>query len=100
MPLYLVNARDKANALDLRMATRAEHLRWAAKFADRIAAAGPVLAEDGETMIGSTFIISFDSLQAARDWAAQDPYAKAGVFGSVEVIAFKWAIGEGKPENG
>ncbi len=100
MPLYLVNARDKADALDLRLATRTEHLSWAGQFVDRIAAAGPVLAEDGQTMVGSTFIISFDNLQEAKDWAAQDPYAKAGVFGAVEVIEFKWAIGQGPVDKG
>ena len=41
--------------------------------------AGPVLSDDGETMIGSTFVIEFDSLDEAKAWAAEDPYAKAGL---------------------
>ncbi|MEC7289200.1 MAG: YciI family protein [Pseudomonadota bacterium] len=95
MPLFLVNARDKENSLDLRLATRAEHLQWAGSFLDRIAMAGPVLAEDGETMAGSTFVIEFDSLEDAQAWAAEDPYAKAGLFERTEIIPFLWSIGDG-----
>ena len=99
MPLYLVNARDKTDSLALRLANREQHLEWAASFRDRIAMAGPVLSEDSETMIGSTFVIEFNTLAEARAWAANDPYARAGLFERTEIIAFKWLIGTG-PANG
>ena len=99
MPLFLVNARDKANSLDLRLANRESHLAWAAEFRGRIAMAGPVLLEDGETMAGSTFVIEFDTLEDAKSWAAEDPYAKAGLFERTEIVPFKWLIGDG-PANG
>ena len=99
MPLFLINARDKADSLALRMETRSAHLDWARGHADKIAMAGPVIAADGETMAGSTFVISFETLQAAQDWAASDPYAKAGLLEAVEVIEFKWTLGEGKPAS-
>jgi len=99
MPLFLVNARDKANSLPLRLETRSDHLSWAAQYVDRIAMAGPVFSDNGETMAGSTFVISFDSLSAAQDWALQDPYAQAGLFETVEVVPFNWSIGDGKPSD-
>lgn len=99
MPLFLVNARDKANSVDLRLANREKHLEWAGTYRDQIAMAGPVLSEDGETMIGSTFVIEFDTLDEAETWAADDPYAKAGLFERTEIIPFKWLIGTG-PKNG
>ena len=95
MPLFLINARDKANSTDLRLATREAHLSWAGDYADKIAMAGPVLSEDGETMRGSTFVIELASLDAAKAWAADDPYAKAGLFEHTESIPFKWLIGTG-----
>ncbi|WP_084399315.1 YciI family protein [Henriciella aquimarina] len=98
MPLFLVNARDKANSLDLRMSVRPTHLEWAAEHAHKVRAGGPVFAEDGETFIGSTSIVEFDSLQDAKDWFASDPYVKADLFESVEIVPFKWSFGEGKPE--
>ena len=99
MPLFLINARDKSDSLALRMATREAHLAWAAEVRDRIAVAGPVFADDGQTMAGSTFIIAFDSLEEARLWAAQDPYARAGLFESVEIRPFRWLIGEGPTDE-
>lgn len=98
MPLFIVNARDKADSLDLRMATRQAHLEWAVEFKDKIAMAGPVFLDDGTTMAGSTFVISFDTLNEARNWAANDPYAIAGLFERVEIMPFNWSIGGGKPE--
>lgn len=97
MQLFLINARDKANSLELRKAVRGAHLDYARQIMDRIQVAGPVLNHAGE-MAGSTLIIEFDSLEAAQDWAANDPYAKAGLFETVEVTAFKWLLGEGKRE--
>ncbi len=99
MPLFLINARDKANSTELRLANRAAHLEWAGTFGDRIAMAGPVLSEDGETMRGSTFVIEFDTLADAQAWAKDDPYAKAGLFETTEIIPFKWLIGDG-PKDG
>ena len=99
MPLFLVNARDKANSSELRLANRQAHLQWASEFSHKIAMAGPVLSDDGETMIGSTFVIEFEDLDEARAWAKEDPYAKAGLFDRTEIIPFLWLIGEG-PKNG
>lgn len=99
MPLFLVNSRDKADATELRLANRQAHLEWAGGFADKIAMAGPVLSDDGETMSGSTFVIEFDSLDDAKAWAKEDPYAKAGLFDRTEIIQFKWLLGDG-PSNG
>ncbi|MEL7541395.1 MAG: YciI family protein [Pseudomonadota bacterium] len=99
MPLFLINARDKAGASELRLATRQAHLEWAGEYAHKIAMAGPVLSDDGDSMIGSTFVIAFETLDEAKEWAANDPYAKAGVFDRTEIIPFIWLIGDG-PKNG
>ena len=61
--------------------------------------AGPVLSDDGQTMIGSTFVIEFETLNEAKTWATEDPYAKAGLFEHTEIIPFIWLIGDG-PSNG
>ena len=99
MALFLIHALDKPGSTDIRMANRPAHLDWARAHADKIAMAGPMFADDGETMAGSCFVISFDSLADAKAWAAEDPYAKAGLFGQVTITPFKWVIGEGKPAD-
>ena len=98
MAQFLINARDKAGALDVRMANRPDHLEWAKAHADRILMAGPVFADDGETFAGSTFVVVFDTLNEAKAWAAEDPYAKAGLFETVEIRPFRWLLGGGRPE--
>lgn len=96
MPQFLLNARDKPNALELRMANRQAHLEWAKSHSNMILMAGPVFADDGETFAGSTFVVEFETLEQVEAWAAQDPYAKAGLFQSVEIMPFKWLLGDGK----
>lgn len=95
MDLFLINARDKAGSLEVRLANREAHLAYAKEAGDRIKVAGPIMNEAGE-MAGSTLIMAFDSLEEAQLWAANDPYAKAGLFETVEVTAFKWLLGDGK----
>ncbi|MEM6534979.1 MAG: YciI family protein [Pseudomonadota bacterium] len=97
MPLFIVSGRDKPGSTDLRQANRPAHLEWAKTRLDRMICGGPVIAPDGEAMIGSTFLVNFDSLEDAKAWAAEDPYAKAGLFDRVEVIEYKWLLGEAKP---
>jgi uncharacterized protein YciI len=54
--------------------------------------AGPFLSAEGE-MVGSLIILSVGSVDEAREWAANDPYAKAGLFQSVDVREWKKVIG-------
>ena len=54
--------------------------------------AGPFTEADGETMSGSLVVIEAASLQAANEIAAGDPYAKAGLFTSVEIRPWIWTL--------
>lgn len=89
--------RDKANSTDLRMATRPSHLEWIRKAPFPVAAAGPLLAEDGQTMIGSLLIVQSGDVAAVRQWAAGDPYVLAGLFDAVTMHPWKHLIGPGLP---
>lgn len=97
MPLFILNARDKAGARDIRMANRPAHLDWTRSHADKIWMAGPVFDPDGETFAGSVFVLEMDSLKDVETWAAEDPYNKAGLFEIIEIRHFSWLLGEGKP---
>lgn len=98
MPLFCFHCLDKKDGgAALRARARPAHLEWAVSLGDTVRMAGPLLAEDGETMIGSVFLVTADSLAAARALSAQDPYTQAGVFGDVSIHEVRWSIGEGKP---
>ena len=81
---------DKPNALEIRLANRAAHLDYL-KETGVVEMAGPFL--DGEAMVGSLLVLEVETLEQAQAWAANDPYAKAGLFASVDIRAWKKVIG-------
>jgi uncharacterized protein YciI len=85
--LFVLIAIDKPDSLALRMATRAAHFDYA-KATGAIKLGGPFLDDKGD-MAGSMIIIEAADMAAARQWAAGDPYAKAGLFAASEIRAWK-----------
>lgn len=88
--LYAIICRDKPGHLQTRLDTRAAHLAYIEQTGI-VRMAGPFL-EEGE-MCGSLVVVEADSLQAAQDWAANDPYAAAGLFETVTITEWKKVIG-------
>ena len=89
--LIALIARDKAGALQIRKDNRDAHLAYI-DSTKVVSQAGPLLDDAGD-MAGSLVILDVADMVAAQDWAANDPYAKAGLFGKVELIAWKKVIG-------
>jgi uncharacterized protein YciI len=44
-------------------------------------------------MAGSLVVLDVPDMAAAETWAANDPYAKAGLFADVQLHAWKRVIG-------
>ncbi|MCR8549615.1 YciI family protein [Salipiger sp. P9] len=88
--LVALIAKDKPGALQIRKDTREEHLAYL-KATGVVSQAGPLLDDAGE-MCGSLVILDVADMAAAQDWADNDPYAKAGLFDSVELVAWKKVI--------
>ena len=89
--LFRVHARDRAGALDVRMANRQAHIDWLKARGDDVRAAGPWFNDAGE-MAGSLLIVEAADRVALDVWLATDPYARAGLFEAVEIAPYKWAI--------
>ncbi|SDE63819.1 YciI family protein [Limimaricola pyoseonensis] len=89
--LVAVITKDRPGALQLRKDTREAHLDYI-EATGVVAMAGPFLGADGE-MDGSLVVLDVADLEAARDWAENDPYARAGLFESVEIRGWKKVIG-------
>ena len=87
--IYVFHLLDKPQGLELRQRVRPEHKAYLAAVADRIAFAGPLLADDGTTMVGSVLAIDFDSREAALAWQAQEPFTRAGLYAGIQVHAFQ-----------
>jgi uncharacterized protein YciI len=92
---YLITGTDAADALAIRRRVRPAHLARAQALADagRMLVAGPCPAIDSPDpgpagFSGSVIIAEFESLAAAQEWIAADPYVTEGVFQSFEVRPF------------
>lgn len=90
MPLFALICTDKADHEPLRKATRDAHLAYLAETGC-VTLAGPFL--DNGTMTGSLVVIDVADKAAAEGWAANDPYARAGLFAKVRIEEWKKVIG-------
>ena len=90
--LYALICTDKPNSLALRKAERPEHVAYLQSLGQTLVLAGPLTEADGETMNGSLVVIEAASLQDAEKIAAGDPFAKAGVFASVDIRPWLWTL--------
>ena len=89
--LYALLCNDKPDHLQLRLDTRAAHLDYLNSLGDRLKFAGPFLGDDAKPN-GSLVVVEAVDLDAAKAIAANDPYAKAGLFASVDIRPWNWAI--------
>lgn len=89
--LYALMCRDRPGSLDVRKANRPDHLAYL-KDTGVVTQAGPFLDEQG-AMIGSLVVLDVPDRAAAEAWAANDPYAKAGLFEHVTIRAWHRVIG-------
>ncbi len=92
---YAIVAEDVPGSLELRRNARPDHLArlHALQAEGRLLLAGPFPAIDcadpgAAGFSGSLVVAAFDTLEAARCWAADDPYVQAGVYEQVTVKPF------------
>ncbi|MET0116472.1 MAG: YciI family protein [Sedimenticola sp.] len=93
---YAIMGTDREDSLEARLAARPEHLERliALQEEGRLLIAGPHPAIDSEDpgpagFTGSLVVAEFESLEAAKEWAENDPYTLTGVFASVSVKPYK-----------
>lgn len=90
MPYFAMICRDKPGALDTRMANREAHLAYV-RDTGVVLFGGPMIT-DGQ-MRGSLLVMEAEDMEAAKAWSANDPYALAGLFDSVEITEWKRVVG-------
>ncbi len=89
--LYAMIAKDKPDALQVRLDTRPVHLDHLNGLGKKLVFAGALLdAEDKPE--GSIVVFEAETLEEAEAMAAADPFVAAGVFASYEVKRWRVAI--------
>lgn len=90
---FALVAYDRPNALARRMELRPDHLKHLDALGDALVLAGPFLGENGD-MVGSIVVIEAETLDAAREIFARDPFMAGNLFDSVTIKP--WRLGVNK----
>jgi hypothetical protein len=90
--LFAAVCLDRPDSDDLRARLRSDHLAFLSGHAPRIKIAGPFVDGEGR-MTGSLLIVEARDEEEARELLAGDPYARGGLFKSVDLRAWRWTVG-------
>lgn len=86
--LFVVHALDYEDAVGRRLEHYEAHKSYLAASRIKTIVSGPLLAGDGETMIGSLFIVEADSRDDVVAFNRADPFRKAGIWKTVQIHPF------------
>lgn len=87
--LFAIRCLDRPDHGRVRATHRPAHLELLRGLGERVKLAGPLLADDGESMIGSLLVIDFEERSAAERFVKSDPYVLADLFAEVTIARFK-----------
>ncbi|HEY1942741.1 MAG TPA: YciI family protein [Roseiarcus sp.] len=89
--LFAIHARDKNEALPTRLANYDAHkafLSDTSAHGVRIVMSGPLVADDGSTMVGSLFLVEAADRATVEAFNRADPFHAAGIWESVAITGF------------
>ena len=89
--LFAIHAVDRAGALPTRLANYDAHksfLSDTSRFGVKIVMSGPLVSDDGATMIGSLFLIEAPSRSEVETFNRADPFAAADIWEKVTITGF------------
>jgi uncharacterized protein YciI len=93
MPLFMMQGFDGARGAEIRKSTRPAHVEWIQSLEGKAKLAGPMLAEDGVTPVGSVIFLEAESLEEAKRIYAEDPYRQAKLWDRIEIRLFTVSVG-------
>lgn len=88
---FVLHAFDKAGALGKRLANYDAHkafLSDTSAYRVSIIMSGPLVADDGKTMIGSLMILEAPDRAAVEAFNRADPFYAAGIWEKVQITGF------------
>ncbi|MDE0059091.1 MAG: YciI family protein [Defluviicoccus sp.] len=91
--LYVLHMIDKPGVLDKRMAALPAHRDYLEQAPIEVVMSGPLQAEDGETIVGSLYLVEVEKREDIDAFLAEDPLANAGVWDRVDINRFFRRVG-------
>ena len=92
--IFALICTDKPAGLELRAATRPAHLDHLKAHAAQIIHGGAMLDADGKPC-GSLLLLDMPDRAAVERFAADDPYARAGLFEATVIRPVRTAVRDG-----
>ncbi|QUS38665.1 YciI family protein [Tardiphaga alba] len=89
--LFAIHAVDRPGSLDKRLSNYDAHkafLSDTSRFDIAIVISGPLVADDGQTMIGSLFLVEAAGRAAVEAFHRADPFFAAGIWEKVTITGF------------
>ena len=86
--LFVIHCLDKPGVTDIRNAHMAAHRNYTAAVPIRILLSGPLTDDDGETVIGSFFLVDAVDRTEAEAFQKNDPLFAADIWESTAIHAF------------
>lgn len=86
--LFAISMIDRPGSEDLREATTAAHQAYVMAATDGMYLGGPLLSDDGASLVGSLIVKDFADRAQAQAFIDAEPYNRAGVFETVTIRRF------------
>lgn len=90
--LFVIHALDHDDMREVRLQHYDNHKSYLADASVKSVISGPLMSEDGETMIGSMFIVDAPDRAAVEAFNKADPFHQAGIWRSVDIHRFSMRV--------
>jgi len=94
--LWVISCLDKPNTAAAREAVLKVHREYLQNQKRILVLAGATQTDDGETAIGSLFVLNVNQRAEARAFSDGDPFTQAGVFANITITRMR--KGQWNPE--
>jgi len=89
---YVIETWDKPDSTELRMRVRPEHIAFLKANTAKLLGAGAKLSDDGETMLGTIYIVDVETRAEAEAFVAGDPFTQNGLPERVSLTRWRKAF--------
>lgn len=86
--LFIIFGIDKPGVTDKRAQVMPAHVEYLNASPIKNIMSGPLVSDDGESIVGSFYLIEAENRKAVEEFQKDDPLVQAGIWQTVEVRAF------------
>ena len=85
---FIIFGIDNPGVTEKRAEVMPAHVEYLKASSIKNIMSGPLVSDDGESVVGSFYLIDAENRQAVKEFQKDDPLVQAGIWETVEVRAF------------